>query len=70
MEEQKRYVIVTGNPIDGLQIIGTYDSPDEAAAEAGSSLKDTWWVAPLEPPERDEMVEVPDVSAPVYKPEF
>lgn len=52
-----KFVIVFGNPIDGFNFRGPFDSVEDAnhSAEA-SDPDDYWWVAELNPPteERDD----------------
>ncbi|KKM60573.1 hypothetical protein LCGC14_1540590 [marine sediment metagenome] len=39
------YVLVVGNPFDGLGLLGPFEDPDEACEWALTELKyDTWWV--------------------------
>jgi hypothetical protein len=42
-------VIVTGNPIDGLQFYGPFDTLQDAIAFANTDphMPDEWWTAPL-----------------------
>lgn len=48
-------VLMVGNPIDGVRIIGPFDSAEEACEEGDRNhSKDTWWGYELEAPESDE----------------
>ncbi|KKM23346.1 hypothetical protein LCGC14_1616170 [marine sediment metagenome] len=39
------YVLVVGNPFDGLDLVGPFEDPDEASVWAVDEYKnDTWWV--------------------------
>jgi hypothetical protein len=44
------FIIVTGNPIDGVSFIGPFDD-DEIAEREASNLDVDWWIAPLIPAE-------------------
>ncbi len=46
-ELRQRWVIVGGNPIDGLTFAGPYLDEHEAVREAESKEEGDWWVAPL-----------------------
>lgn len=42
-------VIVLGNPIDGIRLIGPFDTSDDANVVAEQHFpNDTWWIADLE----------------------
>jgi len=43
------FVIVAGNPIDGLSIYGTFATASEAceAATYDKTMPPDWWVAPV-----------------------
>lgn len=45
-------VIVAGNPIDGVTIIGPFDDEDDALEHAGAELNGNveWWLYTLESP--------------------
>lgn len=43
-----KYIVVTGNPFDGLHCVGPFDTYDEAA-EFGDCIADNWNVAELHP---------------------
>jgi hypothetical protein len=42
-----KYVLVVGNPIDGLDFFGPFDSADDAGYYAESHRLDYWWVKVL-----------------------
>ena len=44
------HVIVTGNPFDGLQIIGPFKTHNDAVEYAGRIEDTDWWVVPLAVP--------------------
>jgi hypothetical protein len=44
------YIIVSGNPVDGLRFTGPYADHDEAL-EAAAVSEQEWWVAELHAPE-------------------
>ena len=50
------HVVITGNPIDGLRIIGVFNNAPQAVDWASEDLvtPDPWWVAPMESPEEWE----------------
>ena len=51
MPGQDQHLLVTGNPVDGLQFIGPFQHPEDANFYAEMFLnKDEWWVAKLEAP--------------------
>lgn len=68
------YVILCGNPVDGIQVHGLFLSSDEAHEWAEMALKnETWWVTPLVRQtianfylvaEHHEMDEKPELVAP------
>lgn len=42
------FILVVGNPINGLTFMGPFDSSEEATEFAETSFKkEEWWVAPL-----------------------
>lgn len=45
------FVVAVGNPFDGIELIGPFESADEANEYADQSFggKDTWWVMKVEP---------------------
>ncbi|QWY83553.1 hypothetical protein [Rhizobium phage RHph_X2_28B] len=47
-----KYIIISGNPVDGFTFIGPFDSADEATQYTESNSKDLydWWLAPLTEP--------------------
>lgn len=52
-----RSVLIVGTPVDGIRVIGPFDTAQWAAdyAECDSSLRnDTWWVTPIESPRKDQ----------------
>jgi hypothetical protein len=45
-------ITVAGAPINGLNMIGPFNHPDDALAHAENRQgirDDTWWIAPLHP---------------------
>lgn len=50
------YIIIIGNPIDGISaLIGPFDSNEKAFEYAEIHLNnETWYITPLESPEKDE----------------
>lgn len=42
-----RYIVVSGNPIDGFHFRGPFDDEDDAREWAEQHCKGDWWVAPL-----------------------
>ena len=68
------YVILCGNPVDGIQVHGLFTSSDDANGWADTALKnETWWVADLIQEtmpcfylvaEHHEMDEKPDLVGP------
>ena len=53
MKEQ--YVIVIGNPVDGIKLQGPFTSQEEAIAFAEEELAvvDSWWVTKLYAPSEE-----------------
>ena len=45
-----KFIVMSGNPIDGLQFTGPFSSTDDAVAWAEELCKTDWWVVPLEVP--------------------
>lgn len=43
-----KYIVVSGNPIDGLFFNGPFEERDDAVTWAGINLNDNWWIAELE----------------------
>ena len=41
------HVVIFGNPIDGMSIIGPFNHAPEAVDWADENADGTWWVAPL-----------------------
>lgn len=48
---QERFVIVTGNPIDGVALHGPFDDGNEATEWAEVKLRTEWWNVGLHKPE-------------------
>jgi hypothetical protein len=46
------YLIITGNPVDGLRFIGPFDSAEEANQHADDLMAsyEEWWTAEMEAP--------------------
>lgn len=46
------YVILKGNPVDGLSVIGPFATPEEAieVADLTLTVEYDWWITPLEEP--------------------
>ena len=44
------YVIVNGNPVDGLTITGPFPRATDAVDHASTFLEADWWVAPVHAP--------------------
>jgi hypothetical protein len=41
-------VIVTGNQMDGLNVLGPFDNPENAIEYGNKNIDDdTWWTSPL-----------------------
>lgn len=47
------HILVTGNPVDGLQFHGPFVSMEDAET-FGDLFYEEWWVAPLEVPVDEE----------------
>lgn len=45
-----QHIIITGNPVEGFEYVGPFDSIEEADA-ASDRLDDQWWIAPLVSPD-------------------
>lgn len=42
------HIIITGNPVDGFEYIGPFETGAEAVDWAHSNpIKEEWWIAPL-----------------------
>jgi hypothetical protein len=48
--DETKYVVVSGNPFDGMTIYGTFDTHEDAQQWAGPQL-DEWWVLEVKAPE-------------------
>jgi len=49
----EQYILITGDPIDGLEFIGPFENADDAAkyAEGDKFIdRDTWWITTLVQP--------------------
>ena len=46
-----KFILVTGNPVDGLSFFGPFNDPEEAHEFAEGCGTGDWWVAMLEEPE-------------------
>jgi len=53
--KKKSYVILIGNPVDGLEFIGPFDDGNEATeyAEVKVHRNKEWWLAEMEAPEEE-----------------
>ena len=47
------YVIVVGNPIDGINLIGPFTDVDEPNEYAERHVRDEWWVVEVRQPEKE-----------------
>ena len=47
------YVLVVGNPIDGLQFVGPFPDHDAAVEYAERYEDQEWWVTSLDKPKED-----------------
>lgn len=41
-------ILITGNPVDGFQYHGPFDSTEDAADWASRTQDADWWVAPVQ----------------------
>lgn len=48
------FVLVIGNPVDGLKFIGPFDTADEAIEYADENADDAFWVASIQSPEHED----------------
>lgn len=46
----EKFVIVSGNPIEGFQLEGPFDDREQAIEYADRQIGGDWWIAPLTPP--------------------
>ena len=44
-----KYTIAHGNPFDGIELDGVFDSHDEAADHAFAERYVQWWIIPINP---------------------
>jgi hypothetical protein len=50
------YVVVTGNPFDGLSLWGPFNDANEAGDWASIEMDgETWWVMAINPTEAEEL---------------
>jgi hypothetical protein len=48
-----RWMLVTGNPVDGFVFTGPYETHEDVIS-AGDRVQDAdWWIAPLQEPETE-----------------
>jgi hypothetical protein len=51
----KKYILITGDPVDGFFYYGPFDTNDDAVAYADDEQHGMdWWVAELQPPKKEE----------------
>jgi hypothetical protein len=50
MKHPEQYIIICGNPADGFNYIGPFESRDEASAHAANDTPAEWWIVALEAP--------------------
>jgi hypothetical protein len=43
------YVVIAGNPIDGIRIHGMFDDPDSATQWAVKEITEDFWVVEIDP---------------------
>ena len=43
------WIVVSGNPIGGIEFHGPFDSADDANEYAAEELKGEWWLGKLQP---------------------
>lgn len=43
-------IIVTGNPVDGLEFFGPFETGEEAFEYADENRLEEWWTAPINEP--------------------
>ena len=54
------HVIISGNPVDGIQLFGPYNNANEASEAAHTDKRlDDWWLAPLLPAYEEKLVTAP-----------
>jgi hypothetical protein len=46
-----KYVILTGNPADGFDVIGPFDGLEAAIQYARANIPAEWWATVLESPD-------------------
>ena len=53
--ENDVYVLIVGNPFDGLRAIGPFDDPDDIGLDFAPDLfpNDPWWIIKLEKPHNE-----------------
>ncbi len=44
------HVVIYGNPVDGIQIVGPFKTGEEARTFAEAERDPDWWIAPLQSP--------------------
>ena len=42
-----KYIMITGNPVDGFSFTGPFDTHDEAVNYGENFHSGDWWIAPL-----------------------
>ena len=51
--EEFQYIVISGNPVDGTNHAGPFDSADEAGQWADENSGDEWWIVALTNPGTD-----------------
>ncbi len=64
------YIIIYGNPGDGFNYRGPFDTMEEAVnyAETHDDYDETWWVSSVEPPEEKPTIIVSEILSEEYSP--
>jgi hypothetical protein len=51
------FVLVTGDPVDGINLVGPFEVYDDAVRHAEAEYKgETWWVVHVRSPGEDRLV--------------
>ena len=50
--EHDKWIIIMGNPVEGLNFIGPYDDAEQAASAGNNDphIDGDWWIAKIEAP--------------------
>ena len=63
--KRNKWIVIAGNPVDGLEFHGPFDSTHDAVEYANEEIRDEWWLGKLQPfseGEDSEQISVADAA--------